>query len=410
MVQHRAPYNRSLCIFCLEKPPQCGIICEWEKVCRMSEALIEQFNSLHNSGMFAELDKLRHENRHLRRMVEDSSALLLLTTADSMFEYISKIFLDSFIPQFMSFTIQPPRERAIIQYCYRGMDRIDRRLPDADYFTIKRYFDAGYVSHNFGELCISLGETAFSEELRAAKPQLVFPLRGIGGIYGVAIFGEKVIPTSYTPAEIDYIEHLFKVLSVMIQNDLHYKSSITDQKTGLYTYDYFVNKLDECIAVVQRYKRNAGMMMLDIDFFKAFNDKWGHLAGDKLLVALASAMGAVLRKEDCLCRFGGEEFAILISETDALGLFSVAERIRKTVAETEVTVGGKQASATISIGAFLLSPDEVFDAQRIIERADRALYQAKNSGRNRTVLFPDGLLKRAELHLEQLGKDAVRAD
>ena len=365
---------------------------------QITNDFIAQFNSLSNSGMLEKNKELQHENRQLHRLIDDSAALLLITSADSMFEFISTRFLDYFLPQFMAFLIQPPRENSILQYCYRNIGRVSDRIDDSNYKTLHRYYAEGNTDNDFEKIKGKMGIESFTQDFLDIHPLMIFLLKGIGGIYGFSIFSDKLTGNAYTRAEIDYITHMFSVLSVMIQNDMHYKTSITDPKTGLYTYDYFINKLEETTAIVRRYKHTAGLLMIDIDLFKKFNDTWGHLAGDKVLITIASAMSAVLRKEDCLCRFGGEEFAIVIPETDSVGLTSLAERLRQTVSSSEVNVNGTRLSVTISLGACLISYSEKAEPRVLIDRADKALYFAKTSGRNCAALFPDGLLRRAAIH------------
>ena len=365
---------------------------------QITNDFIAQFNSLSNSGMLERNQSLQHENRQLRRLIDDSAALLLITSADSMFEFISTRFLDYFLPQFMAFMIQPPRENSIIQYCYKNIGRVSERIDDSNYKTLRKYYEEGNSENEFEKIKVKTGSDCFSKDFLDIHPLMIFPLKGIGGIYGFAIFSDKLTGNAYTRAEIDYITHMFSVLSVMIQNDMHYKTSITDPKTGLYTYDYFINKLDETTAIVRRYKHTAGLLMIDIDHFKNFNDTWGHLAGDKVLITMAASISAVLRKEDCLCRFGGEEFAILIPETDSVGLTALAERLRKTVSQAEINVNGNKLSVTISLGACLISASERAEPKVLLDRADKALYFAKTSGRNCSALFPDGLLRRAAIH------------
>ncbi len=365
---------------------------------QVTNDFLAQFNSLSNSGMLEKNESLRHENQQLKRLIDDSAALLLITSADSMFEFISTRFLDYFLPQFMAFIIQPPRENSILQYCYKNIGRVSERINDSNYKSLLQYFNNGNTDNEFEKIEKSLSAGSFSDDFLQTHPLMVFPLKGIGGIYGFATFSEKITGNSYTRAEIDYITHMFSVLSVMIQNDMHYKTSITDPKTGLYTYDYFINKLTETTAIVHRYKHTAGLLMIDIDFFKKFNDQWGHLTGDKVLITISAAMSAILRKEDCLCRFGGEEFAILIPETDAVGLASLAERLRQTVKQAEVKVNGTALSVTISLGACLITASEKIDPKTLLDRADKALYLAKTNGRNCAALFPDGLLRRAAVH------------
>lgn len=366
---------------------------------QITNDFLAQFNSLNSSGILEKNKELQHENRQLHRLIDDSAALLLITSADSMFEFISTKFLDYFLPQFMAFIIHPPRENSILQYCYKNIGRVSDRIDDENYKSLHKYFDNGNNDNEFDRITEIIPLENFTQDFLDMKPLLVFPLKGIDGIYGFAIFSEKLTRNNYTSAEIDYITHMFSILSVMIQNDMHYKIYLTDPKTGLYTYDYFINKLEETTAIVGRYNHTAGLIMIDIDFFRKFNEKWGHLAGDKLLITISAAMSVVLRKEDCLCRFGGDEFAVLVPETDATSLMTLAERLREIVSKTEIKVNGQALSVTISLGACLITADENAKPKNLLDRAKKVLYFAKMNGRNCSVLFPDGLLRRAAVHL-----------
>ena len=366
----------------------------------ITNAFLAQFNTLNNSGILEENGRLKKELKQAMRLQEDSASLLQITSTDGMIEYISTNFLDLFMPSFMCLIIQPPREQAIMQFCYKNIERTNFRIDEKNYFTLKNFFTLGNYTYDFCEIKQKLENDAFTEDFLQLKPRLVFPLKGIGGMYGIAIFSDKLLSSQYTNSDISYIEHIFLILSVIIQNDLHYHSSITDPKTGLYTYDYFMNKLEETLAMVKRYKHDAGVFMLDIDHFKKFNDKYGHLAGDKVLNTLAANIGAILRTEDCFCRFGGEEFAIVVPEIDTEGLKALAERLRKTAKQSEVCFNGEQLKVTISVGAFLVTSSEKLTPRLIISRADQAMYFSKNSGRDCCTIFPDGLLRRAEIKRE----------
>lgn len=366
----------------------------------ITDAFLAQFNTLNNSGILEENERLKKELKQAMRLQEDSAALLQITSTDGMIEYISTTFLDLFMPDFLALIIQPPREQAIMQFCYKNIDRVSYRMDDSNYYALKNFFTLGNRTYDFAEIRQNLGEEAFTQDFLSLKPQLVFPLKGIGGMYGIAVFSGKVLGKSYTNSDIAYIEHIFLILSVIIQNDLHYRSSITDPKTGLYTYDYFMNKIEETLAIVKRYNHNAGIFMLDIDHFKKFNDTYGHLAGDKVLTTLAANIGAILRTEDCFCRFGGEEFAILVPEIDTDGLVALAERLRKTAKESEICFNGQQLRLTISVGAYLITGSENLTSRLVISRADQAMYFSKNNGRDCCTIFPDGLLRRAEIKRE----------
>lgn len=140
------------------------------------------------------------------------------------------------------------------------------------------------------------------------------------------------------------------------------------------------------LALHQRDKRSLTLLMLDIDYFKAINDSWGHLVGDEVLCTFVHMVRGLLRESDILGRLGGEEFAIAMPSTDLDGAFIVADRICKAIANTPILLkGGKSLNVTVSIGIATSPPDSELNA--LIEHADAALYRAKRAGRNQVAAF-----------------------
>ncbi|CAN0200170.1 unnamed protein product, partial [Phaeothamnion confervicola] len=139
----------------------------------------------------------------------------------------------------------------------------------------------------------------------------------------------------------------------------------------------------------QRYSRAASVLMIDSDNLKAVNDTHGHEAGNRLLRQLAERIQAELRYTDVPARYGGDEFVVLLPETPPEGAVDVAERIRDSMAGKPLVFDGKQVASTISIGVASF-PEDGQSMDAIVGRADRALYKAKNAGRNRVERFkPD---------------------
>ena len=159
--------------------------------------------------------------------------------------------------------------------------------------------------------------------------------------------------------------------------------SITDGLTKLYNSRYFYNQLKAEIDRTSRYQRPLSLLLLDIDQFKEYNDSYGHLEGDKVLVSLGQVIKTCLRKMDSAYRYGGEEFTVILPETGGDEAATVAERIRSAV-EIEKFYPEKQkepSSITISIGV-----TEYYRAEEVaifVQRADKAMYLSKQAGRNR---------------------------
>ena len=160
---------------------------------------------------------------------------------------------------------------------------------------------------------------------------------------------------------------------------------MTDFLTGAFNRRSFVEMSQrECLRA-RRYGSPLALLIMDIDHFKQFNDTYGHLAGDAMLCAMVDTCRANLRAVDLFARWGGEEFVVLLPDTDYEGSLRVAEKLRGAVADLSVPAGTGHAQATISIGgAFWTCEDEDLDA--LLRRADIALYQAKQRGRNCVVM------------------------
>ncbi len=154
----------------------------------------------------------------------------------------------------------------------------------------------------------------------------------------------------------------------------------TDALTGLNNRRSFDHSLQLELAIVERRNTPLSLLMLDVDHFKRINDNFGHEAGDKVLVAIAQMLNGCARVVDVVARVGGEEFAVILPNTDADGAMDVAERMRTAVAQANWLAH----PATISIGVATLQMKE--SASRLYSRADAALYAAKAAGRNRVVM------------------------
>ncbi len=170
-----------------------------------------------------------------------------------------------------------------------------------------------------------------------------------------------------------------------LQKSLELKAS-TDPLTGLYNRRFFFELAEKIFSESQRHQYDLSLLMLDIDFFKKINDTHGHPVGDIVLQALAKKIEKMLRKEDMLARVGGEEFAILLPNTAQKSAFVIAEKIRKSIAKMSLT-GDWQGTIMpqVSLGVASLLIDHL-NFGEIYARADKALYRAKFTGRNKVCI------------------------
>lgn len=153
-----------------------------------------------------------------------------------------------------------------------------------------------------------------------------------------------------------------------------------DGLTGLKNHRAFQEQLEIEFRRARRYQLPLSLLMLDVDHFKLYNDTYGHLAGDEVLQHVARLLTLVARQTDFVCRYGGEEFAVILPNTPADGALALAERYRTTIASENWSL----RPITISIGAASLTP-EIQCRAELIEKADRALYHSKQNGRNRVT-------------------------
>ena len=161
--------------------------------------------------------------------------------------------------------------------------------------------------------------------------------------------------------------------------------SKTDQLTNLANRRHFQEVLDCFYHQARRYNRPLSLIVMDVDFFKAVNDSGGHQAGDELLKVVAAAIEQACRKADLPARLGGDEFAVLLPETGSADAAAVAERIRSTVSDHAIKVKGLLLNVTLSIGITDLNAGEIDSPDSMTSLADKALYRAKELGRNRVV-------------------------
>jgi diguanylate cyclase (GGDEF)-like protein len=163
----------------------------------------------------------------------------------------------------------------------------------------------------------------------------------------------------------------------------------TDARTGLANSRAFDRALEQALAE-RTTDESVSVLMLDLDHFKDFNDRFGHPAGDEALRAFASVLRACMRDADVAARYGGEEFAVLLPDVDASVARTIAERIRSETEAAVIVLGpGQTARITVSIGVST-APAQGIDRVTLLRVADEALYQAKDGGRNRVESAADG--------------------
>jgi len=223
----------------------------------------------------------------------------------------------------------------------------------------------------------------------------IIPLIRRGKCLGTLNMGSLNVQRFTDTMATDFIEHMTSVVGVCLENHLNYetmkRTSLIDTLTGVNNRRFLEQRLGEEVDRAQRGVESLSCFFLDVDSFKKVNDTYGHQVGDQVLIAVASVIREQLRNNDVLARYGGEEFIALLSTIEEDVALDIAERIREKVKALLIETADKKVSVTISIGCSIYKPskkghsssNEVGDM--LIKNADKALYQAKNSGRDKVV-------------------------
>jgi diguanylate cyclase (GGDEF)-like protein len=220
----------------------------------------------------------------------------------------------------------------------------------------------------------------------AAREILVVPVAFKSIPLGVIVLATS---GTFERDDIELVDHLRVDLGLAVNNALAHdrleRLAAIDPLTDAYNRRFGLGRLREEYSRAVRAEAPFGILMVDIDHFKAVNDTYGHLVGDRVLRAVAGACRRVVREGDVLVRYGGEEFLVLLPGAGRDDVLQIGERIRRAVSETTVEDGASRLNVTVSVGATTFR-DTVETPDALVALADRALYEAKDSGRDRLVL------------------------
>lgn len=217
----------------------------------------------------------------------------------------------------------------------------------------------------------------------------------------ILIVREKIDKGHYTDSNLDFLSIISNIASLALENIRQYstieKLSYTDSMTGVFNYRYFYKRLNEEILRAKRFTRDLALVILDIDNFKLFNDNYGHQTGDLVLKRLAEIITRTIRSIDIVSRYGGEEFCIIMPDTNAANCEVFIERLRSEIAQfrLESDILKEDNVITVSVGGAVY-PQHASTPDRIIYCADMALLKAKASGRNRAIMCQPEFIDKKE--------------
>ena len=221
-----------------------------------------------------------------------------------------------------------------------------------------------------------------------AVSEVALPLLVEGRVIGV-LNAESAERAAYGPEHVRTLSVIAQQAATVLRaaqlQEETRRLAITDPLTGLFNRRHFVRELDEHLRRVRRYGGSLAVVALDLDGLKPLNDRHGHAAGDRALVAVATAMRDWVRETDFVARIGGDEFAALLLQVEGGEAEPVVDRLRRTVESLSLRLPASDDRLTISAGV-ALAPRDGSDSQTLMLRADAALYAAKRAGRNRVVV------------------------
>ncbi|MEO0126863.1 MAG: diguanylate cyclase [candidate division WOR-3 bacterium] len=223
------------------------------------------------------------------------------------------------------------------------------------------------------------------------KSILCVPMKSRDEIIGVVEVINKIGGEPFTKDDLEIFENLVQHVTIALRNAQIYRkmeeTSITDDLTKLYNTRYCNQKLDELIKERVKTKGKISLIFFDVDFFKLVDDNYGHLVGSETLRLIGERARSVIRERDIAVRYGGDEYIIILPDTDKPTAAIIAERIRKTIEEKPFPAqDGKYFNVSVTLGVATF-PEDALSRDELIGRADKAMYQGKMTGRNKVIVI-----------------------
>jgi len=227
--------------------------------------------------------------------------------------------------------------------------------------------------------------------IKGADVGLLVPMVSQDKLVGIIALGARQMLGPYSKEDIAILTDIGKELARTLENAQIYTATIekvyTDDLTGLMTHGYFHKRVDEEISRCSRFGNIFAVLFIDVDLFKSYNDAFGHLAGDTVLGEIAQCMKESIRSLDTPCRYGGDEFAVILPESSPDDAYNIAERIREKI-ETKMDSRGIAITCSIGVASW---PTSGATRESLLIAADSALYWSKQAGRNRVTVASSGM-------------------
>jgi len=367
--------------------------------------IIKNYTLLQEIEVFSYIESLEQEINNLKTF---SASVLDIVSRNTINEIIDTTVMqisDRFLPSVITFIWKPLQSMEDITVkCFKNYKLIDINLRVESINVFEPFFQKHPEPVGFKQLCSEINNDSAFKPFYLVEPELVIPILGISGLYGMALLGRSILGDEYSEKDILFLHDIMSFVSKSIQNHLDYEQTLRDLKTGLYNNGFFKDRLNQEIIRAKHSQTETSIIIMDVDHFKGFNETNGQPAGDKVLETLAITLKKGIRAGDVPSRFAGEKFAVLLPETGKDLAWVVAERLRNMVETMKVIWEPPLPQVTISLGVFTLNKILSITADEAIRRADEALGMSKEMGRNRTTACGSGLLNK----IKQLEAEAKK--
>jgi diguanylate cyclase (GGDEF)-like protein/putative nucleotidyltransferase with HDIG domain len=332
----------------------------------------------------------REKINHQKILRDYSQVVTHILDLDEFVQALKKVIQHSVEPKSVYLLLKEENDYFSL---YQGDKNQDKKIPFHMHHPIIKWFKQGkpYLTVSKMEntpFFTSLWSNE-KELFKLLNTELIVPIISRDEVTGLLMLSEKQNGEAYTRDEIELIQLIMNHSAVVVENakmyDLAKRQAITDGLTKLHNHRYFHETLYEYLN--DHSYQTFTLAMIDIDLFKFYNDLYGHSAGDKALLKIADVLKANSRDEDIVVRYGGEEFAIIFPELVEKEAYKAIERIRKAV-ENAFNSQDDTVSEFITISSGIASyPKDGNKVEELVEKADEALYVAKQTGRNKSVIY-----------------------
>jgi two-component system cell cycle response regulator len=360
----------------------------------------EQDKNLLRGQLKTFLDQARENETKMHRFHAQEMRLISTSSLSELVQIILFDYRKTFALEFVSLYLYDPGYEIQRILGDEANDLIDENLL---VFNTDRDPLTDYYQDNEGPLLGPYDETRHGFLSNNSIPNLkslaTLPLIRHGQIVGSLNLGSRALSRFNDESATDFLQRLATIFTICLENatihDRLKKVGLTDSLTGVNNRRFFDQRIGEEVARSVRSLEPIACLFLDIDHFKEFNDKYGHPVGDQVLREVAALIRVQLRNSDVLGRYGGEEFAVLLPNTSGLSALEIAQRIRENIADNDFTLphasqnGGLNVSVSIGVAdqpANTIPTDSGTLVERLLKRADIALYDAKRSGRDQVKI------------------------